>query len=56
MVSNLFEILKAMMIKSDEEAFASVMDTLKKEGDMRTFVKLNCSLLNPSTELARLHA
>ena len=44
-----------MQIQSDEEAYATVMDIMKNEGNMRTFVKLNCSLLNPSTELARLH-
>jgi hypothetical protein len=53
MVSNLFEILKAMQIPSDEGDFAKILDFIKEEGGMKTFVKLNCSLLNPSTETAR---
>lgn len=52
MVSNLFEILKAMMIQSDEEAFNNILTDLKNQGDMRTFLKLVSSLLNPTTEMA----
>jgi len=44
MVSNLFEILKAMQIPSAETDFGTVMELMKKD-DMRTFVKLTASLL-----------
>lgn len=54
MVSNLFEILKAMQVKSNEEVFGAVFEEMKKD-DMRTFIKLVSSLLNPSTELAWSH-
>jgi len=51
MVSNLFEILKAMQIKSDEELFGKALD-LMKEDDMITFLVLTASLLNPASSYA----